>query len=96
MSNVISPVTKLEILGGNQYSLLIEVTAFNLLVSVTVVRRDRSSTVGVGSGLSGYVSSLHDVVSCTYLHFHSLALTSHYHKKFMLWRPCRVSSRCAG
>jgi hypothetical protein len=65
MSSVTSLVTKLEIRGGNQYSLLIEVTEFNLLVSLTVVRCGRSSTVVVGSGLGGYISSLHDVVSCT-------------------------------
>jgi hypothetical protein len=65
MSNVTSLVTKLEILGGNQYSLLIEVTASNLLVSVTAVRCDRSSTVVVGSGLGVYDSSFHDVVLYT-------------------------------
>jgi hypothetical protein len=65
MSNVTSLLTKLQILGGIQYSLLIEVTTFNLLVPATVVSRDRSSAEDGGSSLSVYVSPCHDVVSRT-------------------------------
>jgi hypothetical protein len=39
MPNITSPLTKLQILGGNQYSLLIDMTTFHLLVVVAVVRR---------------------------------------------------------
>jgi hypothetical protein len=92
MSNVASLVTKLQILGGNQYSLLMEITAYNLLVSVTVVRCDRSSAVVVGSGHGVYDPSFHNMVLYTYSLFHLLALVSHSHEKFMLWRQSQTLS----